>query len=226
MPSFLKTPRSRIKRLPKRGFYDRELIYSIIDEALICHVGFVVGRQPYVIPTIHARRGDTLLLHGAKTSRLITHAAAGHPLSVAITLLDGLVVARGVFHNSMNYRSVVLFGKGKLIEDPTEQWEALRDLTERVYPGRWDDSRLPNRKELKATAVVAIEIEEASAKMRSGPPVDDAEDYALPFWAGVLPVKQAILPPEDDPRLRAGIKPPDYIVHYTRKPRPTNGAAG
>lgn len=212
--------RSRVKRLPERALYDKETIYKILDEALICHVGFVSDGQPFVIPTIHARRDDTLLLHGATTSRMIKHAQAGNPLCVETTLLDGLVIARAVFHNSMNYRSVVLFGTGNLITDADEKYEALRVLTDRVYPGRWDDSRLPNAKEMKATSIVEIAIESASAKMRAGGPKDDAEDYAGAWWAGVMPLEQKFHTPVNDEKLREGITIPRYLKKYERGVKP------
>lgn len=216
MTHFAKTPRNRVKRLPERGAYDRATIYSILDTALICHVGICIDGQPFVIPTIHARRDDTLLLHGATTSRLLKHIQAGNPICVAATLLDGLVVARGVFHNSMNYRSVVLFGTGHLVDDPDAKYAALETIADHVMPGRWDDSRLPTRKELKATTIIEMPIESASAKMRTGPPKDDEEDYTLDLWAGVLPIRPAYLTPEADPRLHAGIAVPDYVSRYTR----------
>ncbi len=216
MSSFAKTPRNRVKRLPKRASYDKALIYKILDAALICHVGFVVDNQPFVIPIIHARRDDTLLLHGATTSRLLKHIQAGNPVCVTTTLVDGLVVARAVFHNSMNYRSVVLFGAGRLLSAPDEKYEALRVLNERIYPGRWDDSRLPNPKELRATTIVELAIESATAKVRTGGPKDDAEDYAGAWWAGVIPTGQEFHAPVNDEKLREGIGAPHYLRKYKR----------
>ncbi|MFN8473303.1 MAG: pyridoxamine 5'-phosphate oxidase family protein [Anaerolineae bacterium] len=216
MTTFEKTPRNRVRRLPERADYDRDTIYSIVDEALICHVGFAQDGQPFVIPTIHARMGDTLILHGAKASRMLKHIQAGAEICVAITLLDGLVVARSVFHNSMNFRSVVLFGKGHVIEGKEERLAALEALTNHVVPGRWDDSRLPNRKELNATTVIALPIDSATAKVRVGPPGDDEEDYALSIWAGVIPIQQVFGAPQDDPRLTDGIPAPDYVKSYQR----------
>lgn len=203
--------RNRVKRLPERASYDHAVIYAILDQALICHVGFAIDNQPFVIPTIHARRDDTLILHGATTSRMLKHIEAGNPICVTTTLLDGLVIARAVFHNSMNYRSVVLFGTGRLLTETAEKYEALRVLTERVYPGRWDDSRLPNETEMKATSIVALDIASASAKMRAGGPKDDAEDYAGPWWAGVIPIEQKFQAAVADEKLRAGIELPDYV---------------
>ena len=216
MTTFEKTPRNRVRRLPERADYDRDTIYSIIDEALICHVGFTVDGQPFVIPTIHARMDDTLILHGAKASRLLKHVQSGAAMCVAVTLLDGLVVARSAFHNSMNFRSVVLFGTGYVIEGEEERLAALAAITDHVVPGRWRDSRPPNRKELNATTVVALPIESATAKLRAGPPGDDDEDYSLPIWAGVIPIQQTFGAPEDDPRLTDGVPAPDYITGYRR----------
>jgi nitroimidazol reductase NimA-like FMN-containing flavoprotein (pyridoxamine 5'-phosphate oxidase superfamily) len=216
MSDFEKTANTRIRRMPERGHYDRETVYSIVDEALICHAGFVEAGRPFVIPTIHARMGDTLVLHGAKASRLLKHAQAGNELCITITLLDGLVMARSVFHHSMNYRSAVMFGKGRLIESEDERWKAMRALTEHIMPGRWDDARQPNATELSATTMVAVDIEEASAKIRTGPPGDDEEDYALDVWTGVLPIMAHIGQPIDDPRRTHDIALPDYITHHRR----------
>lgn len=216
MSLFEKTARNRVKRLPERAAYDRETIYRILDEALICHVGIADGNQPFVIPTIHARRGDALILHGATTSRLLKHIEAGNPICVATTLLDGLVVARGVFHNSMNYRSVVLFGVGRILSEPKEKNDALFALTEHIMPGRWDDSRLPTRKELRATTIIEMPIESATAKMRSGGPKDDAEDYAGDWWAGVIPIQQKFLAAEPDARMEKEIAVPRYLKNFKR----------
>jgi uncharacterized protein len=216
MPAFSKTVRNRVRRAPERGRYDRAAIYEIIDEAMICHVAFVQDGQPFVIPTIHARLGDRLLFHGATKSRLVLHAAAGQPLSVAVTHLDGLVLARSIFHHSMNYRSVVLFGAGRLVVDDGEKLAGLKALSEHVMPGRWDDVRGPNAKEMKATALVSMGIDSASAKVRRGPPNDDEEDYDLPVWAGVLPVRYDFLDPEPDPRLKPDVPLPPYLRDYRR----------
>ena len=209
--------RNRVIRAPERGVYEREAIYEIVDEALYCHVGFVQNGQPFVIPSIHARDGDDLLLHGAASSRLIRHIQAGHEVCIAITFMDGLVLARSIYSHSMNYRSAVLFGKGRLVEGDEETLRALEILSDHVMPGRWDDSRKPNFKELKATAVVSISIESASAKVRTGMPNDEDEDYELPFWAGVLPIQQRFLDPESDPRMEQDIALPEYIRNYHRK---------
>lgn len=210
------TGRSRIKRLPKRGHYDRETIYRILDEALICHVGFAIEGQPYVIPTNFARIQDRIVLHGAKASRLLKHVEAGYPVCVEATIMDGLVLARSVFNHSMNYRSIVLFGKGQLVEGEQEKLSALKAITEHLIPGRWQEVRQPSRKELSATRLVSIMIEEASAKVRMGPPVDDQEDYALPVWAGVLPLQEQALSPIRDEFLTQDIPVPEYVTHYSR----------
>ncbi len=216
MSEFPITERNQVKRVAKRGHYDRETVHRILDEGLICHVGFVQDQQPVVIPTLYARQGDTLILHGAKTSRMLQCIQAGHPVSVTVTLVDGLVVARSVFHHSMNYRSVVLFGRGRLIEPDEEKLQALEVLTEHILRGRWGDARKPNRQELDATSVVTVAIESASAKVRTGPPADDEEDYQLPIWAGVIPLRQQALAPTADPRLGAGIPVPGYVARYNR----------
>jgi nitroimidazol reductase NimA-like FMN-containing flavoprotein (pyridoxamine 5'-phosphate oxidase superfamily) len=187
----------QVKRLPERGHYDRATIDAILDEALVCHLGFVVDDQPYVIPTLHARVGDTLYLHGSAASRTLRHLAGGPRVCVTVTLLDGLVLARSVFHHSMNYRSVVLLGTATLVPDD-EKRDALHAITEQLAPGRWDEARQPTAKELKGTSILRLQIEEASAKIRSGPPSDDPEDEELPVWAGVVPVHLAAEPSEYD----------------------------
>ena len=218
MSQFARTNHNQVRRLPDRARYDKQTIYRIIDEALYCHVSFAEEGRPFIIPTIHARLGDTLILHGAKASRLLKQVESGAPLCVAITLLDGLVFARSVFHHSMNYRSVVIFGAGRAIQGDEEKLRALEALTEHVAHGRWADVRKPSQRELNATSVVAIDIQHASAKLRSGPPSDDEEDYALPVWAGVLPMQQGAGAPIDDLRLVSGISAPEYIVGYSRSP--------
>ena len=217
MTDFTRTDRNRIKRLPTRGHYDRETVYRILDEALICHVGFVERNQPYVIPINFARVDDRIVLHGAKASRLLKHIEAGHPVCVEVTIVDGLVLARSVFHHSLNYRSVVVFGVGRLIEGEQEKLAALQAVTEHLIPGRWQEARLPNRKELNATSVVSINIDEASAKVRVGPPVDEDEDYALPVWAGILPLQEMPLTPIRDELQSQNIPLPKYVAQYSRK---------
>lgn len=214
--AFDKTVLNRVRRMPERGVYGREAIYAIVDEALICHVGFAEGDRPFVIPTIHARDGDTLILHGAPASRLLKHAQAGRPMCATVTLVDGLVLARSVFHSSMNYRSAVLFGTGRLIEDEAEKMRALEVLTEHVARGRWADARLPNPREMAGTSVVAMLIESASAKARTGPPGDDDEDYDLPIWAGVVPLAHTASAPVPDPKLRVDVPVPDYAARFRR----------
>ena len=195
MSDFEVTSLNRVKRLPDRGHYDRDTIYPIVDAGLICHVAFVVDGRPFVIPTLHARDGDTLLLHGASTSRMLRHMAQGGEVCVTITHVDGLVLAKSVFNHSVNYRSAVLFGRGRLVEDEAGKMAALAAFTEKILPGRWADARLPNPIEMKATSVIAVDIESASAKIRTGGPHDDAEDEDLPVWAGVLPISQATSAP-------------------------------
>lgn len=214
MSEYPKTDRNRVKRLPKRGHYDGETIYPIVDEALFCHVAFAQGDQPFIIPTLHARVDDTILLHGASTSRMLKHIQAGHEICISMTMMDGLVLARSTFHHSVNYRSAVIYGRGELVTDEAEKMEALRLFTEKIMPGRWDDARMPNAIEMKATSVVSVPIESASAKVRVGPPGDDEEDYALPVWAGVVPLRQVVAEPVNDPLLREGISVPQYVSDY------------
>jgi hypothetical protein len=214
---FEKTPRNKLKRLPERGSYDPAAIYPIVDAALICHVGFVVDGQPFVIPTLHARQGDTILLHGAKGSRLLRHAEAGGEVCITITLVDGIVLARSAFHHSINYRSAVLFGRGAKIADDAARLEALEAFTERLLPGRWSDVRPPNAVELKQTTIVAVPIESASAKVRTGPPKDEEADLDLPVWAGVLPLIQLAGEPIADRQLGASVELPDYLGDFARE---------
>lgn len=203
--------KSKVKRKPERGFYDDKTINKIIDEALYCHVSFIQDDQPFIIPTIHARIDDQLILHGAKASRLLKQISAGNEIAIAVTILDGLVLARSVFHHSMNYRSVIIFGKGVEITDDKQKMKALKAITDHILPGRWNDARKPNEKELKATSVISVKINEASAKIRTGPPKDEEEDYSLPVWAGVIPLTQKPSKPVDDPILKKGITIPEYI---------------
>jgi len=204
MDNFPKTDLNRVRRIPKRGHYDKATIYEILDESFICHVGFVVDQHPFVIPTAYGRKDDTLYIHGATTSRMLQQAQQGIPVTVTVTHLDGIVLARSAFHHSMNYRSAVIFGTAKIVEG-AEKEEALYIISEQILKGRWDEARQPNAKELKATTVLAIEIEQASAKIRTGPPGDDAEDYELPIWAGVLPITQNYGTPITDPLLKKDI---------------------
>ena len=211
------TLRTRINRLPKRGDYSRETIYGILDAAFLCHVGFVVEGQPYVIPTGYGRAGDTLYLHGSTASRMLRTLAGGVDVCVTVTLLDGIVLARAAFHHSMNYRSVVILGKAAPVEADAAKTEALRIISENIVPGRWEHVRKPSVQELKATAVLSLPIEEASAKLRTGPPLDEEEDYALDVWAGVLPLKLRAGEPVPDPRL--GPKYAEIPAHVDRARR-------
>jgi len=195
----------RVKREPQRGVYDRETIDAILDEALVCHLGFAVDDQPYVIPTLHARVGDRLYVHGSAASRMLRHAAADARVCVTVTLLDGLVLAKSVFNHSIDYRSVVVLGTPTLVEDVEEKREALRAFTEQVAPGRWEEARQPTDQELKATWILSVPLDEASAKVRTGPPEDEPEDVDLPVWAGVVPIHLAAEPSEYDwRRVREG----------------------
>ena len=210
------TERTKVKRLPARGHYDRETINAILDEAFICHVGFVVDGQPYVIPTGFARIDDQLYIHGSAASRMLRNLSKGIEMCVTVTLIDGLVLARSAFHHSINYRSVVVLGKAELVTDENEKNAALEALTEHIVPGRWADVRWPNELELKATSVLRLPIEEASAKIRTGDPKDDEEDYAMDVWAGVLPLKLGAGKPTNDARLNSQTDVPEYIAEYKR----------
>jgi uncharacterized protein len=214
--SELKTERTTVRRLPARGQYDPAAIAAIIDEALICHVGFVVNGAPVVIPTIHTRVGDTLYFHGSAASRMLRTLRDGVEACVCVTLLDGLVLARSAFHHSMNYRSAVIFGKATEVTDRTEKLRVLDALVEHVAQGRSADVRPPNEKELKQTLVLGLPITEASAKIRTGPASDDEEDYALPIWAGVLPLVTVPQAPISDSRLVVGVAVPEYVTRYSR----------
>src|SRR5580700_11454541 len=211
------TPRTRVVREAHRGVYDRETIYQILDEGFLCHVGFVADGQPFVIPTSYGRKDASLYIHGSAASRTLRQMKDGVPVCVTVTLLDGLVLARSVFNHSMNYRSVVVLGRATLVEDAEEKIEALRLLSEHILPGRWADARQPNERELKATSVLRVPIEEFSAKVRSGPPIDDEEDYSFPTWAGVIPLEMTAGAPIDDSRLDPAQEVPDYAKHYSRK---------
>jgi nitroimidazol reductase NimA-like FMN-containing flavoprotein (pyridoxamine 5'-phosphate oxidase superfamily) len=215
-PPIEPTEKTKLHRLPKRGVFDRETIYRVLDEAFICHIGFTVDEQPYVIPTGFARVGDKLLIHGSAASRMMRALAWEIDVCVTVTLIDGLVLARSAFHHSMNYRSVVVMGKAKIIQDEAEKNDALRAFTDHIVPGRWAEVRWPTPLELKATTVLSLPIEEASAKVRSGDPVDDDEDHAMDVWAGVLPLQQSPGPPIPDAKLKDGINVPSYVKNYQR----------
>jgi uncharacterized protein len=211
------TPRTRVVREAHRAVYDRETAYRILDEGFLCHVGFVVEGQPFVIPTSYGRKGANLYIHGSAASRMLRQIKESVPVCITVTLLDGLVLARSVFNHSMNYRSVVVLGKATLVDDPEEKLEALRLLSEHILPGRWADSRQPNPSELKQTSVLRLPIEEFSAKVRLGPPIDDEEDYSFPTWAGVIPLEIIAGAPINDTRLDPAREIPAYAKHYTRK---------
>jgi uncharacterized protein len=191
-------------------------VYRILDEGFICHVGFSVDGQPFVIPTSYGRKDANLYIHGSAASRMLRQLKQAVPVCVTVTLLDALVLARSVFNHSMNYRSVVLLGKATLVDDPGEKFAALRVLSEHILPGRWDDARQPNERELKATSVLRVSIEEFSAKVRTGPPIDDEEDYSFPTWAGLIPLEMTVGKAMDDPRLEAGRAVPEYATKYSR----------
>jgi nitroimidazol reductase NimA-like FMN-containing flavoprotein (pyridoxamine 5'-phosphate oxidase superfamily) len=214
--SFTPTERTRVVREPHRGVYDREEIYKILDEGIVCHVGFTADAQPFVIPTLYARVGDAIYFHGSAASRTLRGAAAGVPVCITVTLTDGLVLARSVFNHSMNYRSVVALGNATLLDAPAEKLEALRAFTEKVLPGRWEDARQPTEKELKATSILKLPLREISAKIRSGPVQDDEEDYALPVWAGIVPLRLQAGTPVRDERCDPAIPTPAYAANYTR----------
>lgn len=216
MSQFTPTDRTQVKRLPKRGNYDREAVYNILDTAFVCHVGFTVDGQPFVIPTNYGRSGDTLYLHGSAASRMLNTLSAGVPVCVTVTHVDGLVLARSAFHHSVNYRSVVILGKAQLVEDPAEKMEALRIFTEHVMKGRWNDVRIPTEQELKATTVLSLPLEEVSAKVRTGGPIDDEPDYALPVWAGVLPLETVARTPLPDAQRKNDPPIPEYLKNYKR----------
>ncbi len=208
------TDRTKVRRLPKRAIYDREVVEAIVDEALSCHVGFAIEGRPWVIPTIHARVDDRLYVHGAVANHMLRSLAGGVEACVTITLVDGLVLARSQFHHSMNYRSVMIFGTATPVEDADEKRAALHALVEHVVRGRTADARPPNDSELRATTVLRLPIDEASAKVRTGGPVDDEDDLALPVWAGVLPLTSACGVPRAEPGVLADL--PDYVVGYRR----------
>jgi nitroimidazol reductase NimA-like FMN-containing flavoprotein (pyridoxamine 5'-phosphate oxidase superfamily) len=215
--SSMPTPRTRVTREPERAVYERAIAYQILDEGFLCHVGFVVAGQPFVIPTSYGRRGDELYIHGSAASRMLRNLDQGIPLCLTVTLVDGLVLARSIFNHSMNYRSVVVLGTAVAVNDPQEKLAALRALSEHILPGRWADVRGPNERELKATLVMRLPIEEFSAKVRQGPPVDDEEDYTFPTWAGVIPLTTVAGGPIADPRLEPPRDVPAYALEYSRK---------
>jgi nitroimidazol reductase NimA-like FMN-containing flavoprotein (pyridoxamine 5'-phosphate oxidase superfamily) len=213
------TSRTRLVREPQRAVYDRAVAYEVLDEGFVCHVGFVIDGHPFVIPTGYGRAGDNLYIHGSAASRMLRSLDQGVAVCVTVTLLDGLVLARSIFNHSMNYRSVMVLGTAVAVEDPNEKLEALRLLSEHILPGRWADSRQPNEKEIKATLVMRLPIEEFSAKVRQGAPIDDEEDYAFPIWAGVIPLRLVPGAPVNDLRLDPAQEVPGYARNYSRKRR-------
>jgi len=213
------TARTTVRRLPERARYDRATVEAILDEGLVCHVGFVDGGQPFVIPSAYARAGDHLVVHGSAASRMMTALCAGAPACATVTLLDGLVLARSGFHHSMNFRSVVVVGTATEVTDPAEKRRALDAIVEHVAPGRVASVRPPSENELRATRVASLPLEESSAKVRTGPPKDDEADYALPVWAGELPLRLEPLAPVADPRLDLEVEPPPHVTGWRRGPR-------
>ena len=214
--SFAVSDRTRVVREANRAVYDREAIYKILDEGFVCHVGFAAEAQPFVIPTMFARVGDAIYFHGSAASRMLRGAAVGLPVCITVTLTDGLVLARSVFNHSMNYRSVVALGTATLISDPAEKLAALRAFTEKLIPGRWEDARQPNEQELKATSILKLPLTEVSAKVRTGDVEDDAPDYALPVWAGIIPLRLVADAAFRDERCDASIPTPAYAAHFRR----------
>jgi len=211
------TDRTRVKRLPERGAYDKDTVYSILDEGLVCHVAIEVEGQPFVIPMTYARSGDRLLLHGSGGSRLMRALKKGAEICVAVTHMDALVLARSAFHHSMNYRSVMVFGRPSVVEGDDAKMAAFREFFEHVLPGRWEEVRQPNATELAQTTLIELSLDEASAKIRTGPPADDDEDYELSVWAGLIPFETVPQTPVDDPKLGYGIERPLYLKEVSRK---------
>jgi nitroimidazol reductase NimA-like FMN-containing flavoprotein (pyridoxamine 5'-phosphate oxidase superfamily) len=216
LEDFRPTGRTTLRRLPQRGEFGREAVYQILDEAFVCHVGFVSAGHPFVIPTAYGRAGDVLYLHGARASRMLKELARETEVCVTVTLVDGLVLARSAFHHSIKYRSVVVLGRAEVVEDASEKMEALRAFTEHVVRGRWDEVREPSPQELNATLVLRLPLAEASAKVRTGPPVDDEEDMSLPVWAGELPLRLVASEPVADPHTGGELAAPSYLLDYER----------
>ncbi len=219
MDAYTPTTRTQVKRLAKRGVYDKSQVHAILDEGFLCQVGFAVDGQPYVIPTGYARVDDTIYIHGSAASRMLRTLDQGVDVCLTVTLVDGFVLARSAFHHSMNYRSVMVLGKARLVTDPEEKVAALRSFTNHIVPGRWDEVRQPTEPELKSTSVLALPLHEVSAKVRTGGPLDEEEDYALPIWAGVVPIRTAIGEPAPDARTLPGIAAVD-TQRFTRFRKP------
>jgi nitroimidazol reductase NimA-like FMN-containing flavoprotein (pyridoxamine 5'-phosphate oxidase superfamily) len=217
LEKFERTDRTAARRLPQRASYERETVYKILDAGFVCHVGFVVDGQPFVIPTAYGRAGDVLYLHGSRASRMLKTLGAGVETCVEVTHVDGLVLARSAFHHSINYRSVVVFGRAEVVEDAAEKLKALRAFTEHLIRGRWDEVRAPDERELAATLVLRLPLAEASAKVRTGPPVDDEEDLSLPVWAGVLPLRTMADEPLNDPQLGEDVAVSRIVAEHARR---------
>lgn len=215
MQDFKPTARSKVKRLPKRGHYDRETVYAVLDAGFVCHVGYVIDAQPYVTPTCYWREGDAIYWHGSSASRMLRHVGKGVECCLTVTHVDALVLARSGFHHSINYRAAMLFGRARRIEDPQEKLAKMERFVERIAPGRWPVLRPVTRQELKATTLLGMDLSEASAKIRSGPPIDDEEDYSLPIWAGLVPIEMRAGAARDDGRLAAGTKRPSHLEDFS-----------
>jgi nitroimidazol reductase NimA-like FMN-containing flavoprotein (pyridoxamine 5'-phosphate oxidase superfamily) len=211
MPDFTPTERTRVKRLHERAVYDRKTVYEVLDAGFVCHVGYVIEGQPYVTATAYWRDGDRVYWHGSSASKMLRRLEDGVPVCFTVSLMDGLVLARSGYHSSINYRSVMALGTAQMVSDPDAKLAALEAFSERMTPGRWAELRPANTQELKATTVMSLELTEVAAKIRTGPPGDDEEDYDLDVWAGVVPVSIAVGDPEPDPRLKPGIAPPAYL---------------
>jgi nitroimidazol reductase NimA-like FMN-containing flavoprotein (pyridoxamine 5'-phosphate oxidase superfamily) len=214
--SFNKSKLNTIKRIPKRGHYDKTSVYKILDDHFLCHISWEDGGQPLMIPTAYGRKGDKLYIHGSSKSRMLNMLADGRPICFVVTHLDALVLARSVFHHSMNYRSAVIYGHAQQVEGE-EKMEALRVITEQIIPGRWDEARLPNEIEMKATTALAIDIDTASAKIRTGPPADDTADYDLPIWAGIVPLKHGYYAPVTDPDMKMSLPIDQSAIELVKK---------
>jgi nitroimidazol reductase NimA-like FMN-containing flavoprotein (pyridoxamine 5'-phosphate oxidase superfamily) len=213
------TTRNKVLRHAERGHYDEDAVHAIIDAAMIGHVGYEISGQPYAMPTLVARDGNALLLHGASKSRTILHAGAGNPVCVTVTHTDGIVLARSAFNHSINYRAAMIYGVGRMITDPAEKLAALIRFTEKLLPGRWDDTRPTTAQELKATGVVVVPIDHASAKVRTGMPVDEPEDVDLPYWGGIIPIRQVLDDPVPDGHVLEDMAPPDYLLEHVARNR-------
>lgn len=211
MDDYAQTEHTRVRRLPQRATYDRATIHAILDDVLIAHVGFVDGGRPFVLPMAFVRVGESIFLHGSTRARMLALMSAEAPVCATVTALDGLVLARSAFHHSMNYRCVSILGRGRVVDDEALTERVLRALTEKIAPGRWRHIRAPNAQELKATALVELPIEEVSGKVRSGPPLDDAEDLPLDVWAGIVPLAPRAHVPEADPQLAANVEVPEHV---------------